>query len=120
MIVLVATDLRAEFLYGRHHRVACELETANRACGRFSVAETAGVLDDHRNVAEIGAVAGGGLDADLHGDADDRERADVAIAQCDVERSGLEGRHRDLVDDNFALTRLKFRARSEMPENLAE
>jgi hypothetical protein len=43
----------------------------------------------------------GRLDSDLECDADNRERAQPAVAQYDIERCSHERRHRDLVENGF-------------------
>src|SRR5580692_12292955 len=64
--------------------------------------ETAGVFNNHRDVAEIGALPHRRFNSDFHGDADNGKGVDAAIPQRDVKRRTFERRHSDLVEDGFA------------------
>lgn len=47
----------------------------------ISVLSRAGVLDDHKGEAESGALAGGGFDADVTGDASEDDCVDAAALE---------------------------------------
>src|SRR4051812_36041087 len=59
----------ADLFGGREDRVAREGEGVERAVGGLGVAGSTGVGDDDRDVAEVGGVTDGGLDADLERDS---------------------------------------------------
>lgn len=74
-----------------------------------------GVFDNHWNITKISAMPHRWLDADFHGDADDGNGINAAIAQRDVKGRAFERGHGDLVEDGFARQRIHLRNQVESP-----
>ena len=103
-----AAKLGTERVRGSEQGVAGKFEAGDGTGCRIAMTVAAGVFDDHGDVTEIGALAHGGFDADFHGDADDGEGEDAAIAQCHIQRRAFECRHAELVEYGFAGLRIHF------------
>src|SRR6516164_4940212 len=104
----LACELIADCLDVGQHRIAGEFEAGDGTLGGFAMTEAAGVFDDDRDVAEVGAMARRRFNPNFHRNAYDGEGANAAVAQSDVERSSLKGRHRDFVEDTFTGQRREF------------
>jgi len=90
-------------------RVPGELQQPDRATRGVLVPMPARIGDDDGNEAEICSVSSGRLDADFHGQADDRDRPDAAVTKCEGQRRSFERGHRNLVEDGLALKRRQLR-----------
>src|SRR5439155_3715374 len=88
----------ADLLRRREERVPHEAETRQSALTGLLVSRPARVRHQDRDVPEVRSVADCRLDPNLGGHTDNDEHADSAVAQRDVQRSPLQGRHRDLVE----------------------
>src|SRR5947207_3213940 len=56
----------------------------------------------------------GGLDSHLHGNANDGENGNATVAQCDIQGSADESRHRYFVEDGFTRKRRQFGHKLEL------
>lgn len=73
------------------------------------MAAAAGIGQDNRNKAKIGAVANRRVDTDLRRYPADDETLQTAVAHGDRQRRAFERREGDLVENGFILANIKFR-----------
>jgi hypothetical protein len=73
------SDPLGERRYISDERVTLERKTLEGSARRFLTARAARVGNDHRNKAKVNGVSHGGLDANLEGNASDRDRFDSAV-----------------------------------------
>src|SRR5580698_3065172 len=73
----------------------------------------ASVANKNRDNSQIGGVTARRLDADLDGNANDDKTTDATVSQSELEGCALKGRHRQLVEDDFAGQRSEFRNKLE-------